>query len=380
MSETPHAEKETPKENPSDTIRASWNFSLDKIRQTTAHYALDEQEALIALFRWCIDPQHPLRREDAARRLGYSPNLIYQLLTGVYRNPDRSLRRPPPELIKAIHDFLALEAKRFEAGANEFVPTPTAKKIFTACDLARESQSPVILWSTSHLGKTWALKQYAQENNHGKTFVAELEAASGLGGMMRTIAAACGVAVGHESTAGLIERTKRALSPNSVLIIDEVHLLKHTYRLSSFFACIEVIRRIYDHTRCGMVLSWTNLDNLKNASQGELIQLWRRGVHKFALPVMPTKADLNAILTFNGLYFPEKGLTVDVPCGRAHITEQPYEILRQLAKNAGLKAITERIRYARKLAHKTGEKISWLYFCDAHLRIEKQAVQEEEWT
>ena len=374
------ADAEIVKENPSDTIRASWNFSLDKIRQATAHYPTDSQEALVALFMWCIDPRHPMRREEAARRIGYSPNLIYQLLTGVYRNPDKSLRQPPPELIKGIHDFLALEAKRFEAGENEFVVTPTAKLIFNACDLARESQSPVILWGMSHIGKTWALKQYAQNNNHGKTFVAELEAASGLGGMMRTIAKACGVTTGHESTAGLIERTKHALSPNSVLIIDEVHLLKHTYRLSSFFACIEVIRRIYDHTRCGMVLSWTNLDNLKSASQGELLQLWRRGVHKRALPVMPTKADLGAILTHNGLYFPDKGLQVDVPCGRSHITEQPYEILRQLAKNAGLKAITERIRYARKMANKSGDKIAWEHFCEAHLRIEKQAVQEEEWT
>jgi len=367
-------------ENPGDTIRASWNFSQDKIRHHTAHYTTDEQEVLLALFRWCIDPQHPMRREDAARRLNCSPNLIYQLLTGVYRNPDKSLRGPAPDLIKSIQDFLELEAKRFAAGKNEFVVTPTAKRIFTACDLARESQSPVILWSTSHLGKTWALKEYKDNNNHGKTYLAELEAASGLGGMVRTLATACGVSAGKESTPALIERIKRALSPNSVLIIDEVHLLKHTYRLNSFFACIEVIRRIYDFTQCGMVLSWTNLDTLKGASQGELIQIWRRGVHKIALPNMPTKGDLAAILEHNGLSFPERDLKVTVRAGRSEIVESPYEVLRLLAKTAGLKAITERIRYARKLAHRADAKISWLFFCDAHLRIEKQSVSEEEWT
>lgn len=366
------------REHNSDTVRASWNFSLDKIRECTGHYTTEEQEALVGLFRWCIDPMHPVRRDDAARRLNCSPNLLYQLFTGIYRNPDKSLRGPSAELVKKIQEFLALEAKRFSSGKNEFVMTPTAKKIFTACDLARESQSPVILWSTSHLGKTWALKEYAAKNNHGRTFVAEMDAASGLGGMVRIIASACGV-TGKGNTAALIERIKRALTQDTVLIIDEMHLLRHTYRLQSFFACVEVIRRIYDFTQCGMVLSWTNLDNLKNSSQGELIQIWRRGVHKIALPDMPTKADLGAILSHNGLQFPERDLTITVGSGSRSIVESPYEILRQQAKNCGLKAITERIRYARKLANKAGEKITWVHFCDAHLRIEKAAQAESDW-
>jgi DNA transposition AAA+ family ATPase len=367
------------KENPGDTVRASWNFSLDKIRSCTAHYSAEDQEILVALFRWCIDPQHPIRRDDAARRIGCSPNLLYQLLTGVYRNPDKSLRGPSPELVHNIQEFLALEAKRLASGKNEFVMTPTARKIFTACDLARESQSPVILWSTSHLGKTWALKEYAAKNNHGKTFVAEMDAASGLGGMVRVLANACGV-TGKGNTADLIERIKRALTSDTVLIIDEMHLLRHTYRLQSFFACVEVIRRIYDFTQCGMVLSWTNLENLKSASQGELIQIWRRGVHKIALANMPTKSDLAAILSHNGLQFPERDLQISVGSGKGLIVESPYEILRQQSKQCGLKAITERIRYARKLANKAGEKITWNHFCDAHLRIEKAAQAESDWS
>lgn len=404
-----HADQnQNPPENPSDTIRASWNFSADKIRQATAHYTPEEQDALIALFLWCIDEAHPMRRDECARRIKCSGNLLYQLLTGIYRKPDKidretrkiiergELLRPSAELIKSIRDFLSIEAQRFLSGANEFVSTPTAKKVFTACDLARESQSPVILWSTSHIGKTWALQHYQQTNNHGKTYFCELEAASGLGGMVRQIAKSVGVTA-DENTAGLIERIKKALTPNTVLILDEVHLLKHTYRLNSFFACIEVIRRIYDKTKCGMVLSWTNLDNLANASQGELIQIWRRGVHKIALPSMPTKADLGTIFHHNGFHggpvttegknpkpientvFPAPDLKVVVKSGRTEITETPYEIIRQLAKNSGLKSITERIRYARKLAKNNSDKVSWTWFAHAHVLIEKQSIAEGEW-
>ena len=96
---------------------------------------------------------------------------------------------------------------------------------------------------------------------------------------------------------------------------------------------------------------------------------------KVPLPVMPTRADLTAILKHHDLEFPARELTITV----GGITESPYEILRQQAKVNGLKAITERLRYAHKLADKKDGKLGWSHFIDAHLRIEKQSIQEQEW-
>jgi DNA transposition AAA+ family ATPase len=324
-----------------------------------------------------------MAKPDFARRVGASDNLLYKLYTGKYRDENGKQLFPSPELIKNIQTFLALEKERFESGETEFVITPTAKKIFSTCALARESQTPAIMWGPSQIGKTWALRNVKTTNNHGRTFMAELDASSGLGGMVRCIAQACGIS-DKSNTAALVERIKGALTPDTLLIIDEVHLLKHTYRLNSFFACIETIRRIYDKTRCGMVLSWTEIKELKQASAGELVQVWRRGVHKVALPVMPTKADLAAIFEHAGLDFPDKALkftfaTQDEKGNSGSITETPYEIVRQLAKLEGLKAITERLRYARKIALKSKDKVTWRHFTDAHLRIAKQAQQEGEW-
>jgi hypothetical protein len=98
-------------------------------------------------------------------------------------------------------------------------------------------------------------------------------------------------------------------------------------------------------------LSPPTLDDVRAASQKELQQLWRRGVHKVPLPVMPTKADLTAILQHNALEFPSTADQVTV----GTVTEKPYEVLRQLAKTEGLKAITERLRYGRKLANRIDE-------------------------
>jgi DNA transposition AAA+ family ATPase len=383
----PSAVVAIPSNNAGVTIRSSWNFSVDNIRSDCARYDNEAKDALISAFLWCNDPRHPLSKPDFARRIGASDNLLYKLYTGKYRGPNGEQLEPSPELIKSIRQFLALEKERFEAGETTFVATPTAKKIGTACELARESQSIVFLWGPSHIGKTWALEHHAAMNNHGRTIYSRLEAASGLGGMVRRIAHDIGIS-DNSNTASLITRIKRGLTPETLLILDEVHLLAYTYRKGSFHNCMEVIREIHDSTKSGVVLCFTILDDVKAASQKELQQLWRRGVHKVPLPVMPTKGDIATILADVNLPFPARDISLTVQMDgvndngkriKVQVTEKPYEILRQLARHEGLKAITERIRYGRKLASRAGTDLGWAHVIEAHLLIQKQATQEGEW-
>lgn len=365
--------------NSGSTVRASWNFSLDNIRENIARYENEAKDVLIACFRWCIDPLHPLAKPDFAKRVKCSDNLLYKLYTGTYRNERGEQLAPSVELISQMKLFLELEKERFMAGETQFVLTPTAKKIVTACDLARESQSVVFVWGPSHVGKTWAVERHYQpNNNHGKTIYVRMHAACGLGGMVRVIADAMGISA-KSNTPDLIRRIKDGLTPNTLLILDECHLLAHTYRKGSFHNCMEVIREFHDQAKCGLVLIFTILDDVKAASQKELQQLWRRGVHKVQLASMPTKGDVGAILNHNGLEFPDAKLIVSVRAGREVIDEKPYDILRQLARNEALLAITERIRYGRKLAVKAGQKLKWEHFVDAHLRIAKNAEAEGDW-
>ena len=359
---------------PGDTIRASWNFSASKIIEDTQHMGAEIQELLLGLFRWCIDPLHPIRRDDAAQYLDCSPELLYQLLTGKYRNPDKTPKLPSDKFLKLLRDFLAGEVRKHAALSDEFVITPTAQKIFNACRFAKESHTPVMLYGTSHIGKTWALQHFRAHNNHGSTVLAEIGAAGGMGDLVEVMAEAVGE--GRKGNAKTMRRKiEAATTSNTLWIFDELHLLAHTYRREAFFGCIELIRRLHDKKKCGMVLCWTRLDDLEKAQGDELLQIARRGVHVFRLPTMPTKDDLAAILAHRGLEFPKKELEVTV--GR--IVENPYLILRQLSKNHGLKAITERIRYAAKLANKKNGSIAWEHFVDAHLRIAKNAQAEPDW-
>ena len=363
----------------SDTIRSSWNFSLDKMRQDMAAYPADAQEALIALFRWCIDDRHPMRRRDAAARIGCSENLLYQLYTGIYRDPkSKEPRGPSPELIRRIHDFLDLEQKRYDAGRVEFVLTPTAKEIITVCELARTRQDISLIWGPSQIGKTWALHHYHQRCAPGSTIYVEIDPACGVAGLVSNLARASGVR-DRLATRQTYERLKSAWSPNTLIIVDEAHLLDITQRRQTFLTCVEMLRRLHDHSRCGMVLAWTHIDGLLAASHRELMQVWRRAVHRVSLPLMPTREDIRAILRTHALDFPTRNQSVTLAASPDQ-SYSPYNVLRKLAHSDGLHAITERLRYAQDLAARSGAKLSWTHFVEAHLRIEKQIEPKATWS
>lgn len=379
----PHrAEDLTPEKFSGDNVRASFPVSADDLRKHVAHCTPDRKDALISVFHWCIDPAHPVSRYELAARLGYSENVLYRIMCGKYLNEEKKPYDIPADLAKACRSFLKLEKERHLAGGRRvFVETPTSKRIFNACDLARESQTPVYIIGPSHIGKTWALEYFRAENNHGRTFYCRMNAASGLGGMVRSIAKSCGVSE-RANTAALIERITRALNQDSLLILDEMHLLTYTYRVGSFFSCIEVIRQIYDKTECGLVLCGTELllKTMDEGKHGEMEQMLRRGVHKYKL-LEPQKGDLLPILESAGLDFPEPKYQVTIknkkglPC----YTDKPYELLRQLAKQSGLKAICERLRYAQKLANKAGHKLTWADFLTAQMAILQQSHMESDW-
>jgi DNA transposition AAA+ family ATPase len=362
-----------------NNARASWQVSLGDLRSNIAHCRPEAKQALVDAFLWCI--QHDIHKAEFATAIGASDNLMYRVITGRYTNPSTGARLDiSPKHLTAIQRWLR-EQKAAATKRSAFILTPTAKRVHLACNLAAESHTPVMLYGPSHIGKTWALEHWAEQNNHGRTAYLRCCAASGLGGILSEIASRIGVSPGANKDA-MIRRIRKALTMDMVLIIDELHLLTNTYRKESFFACIEVLREFYDRIGLGMVLSMTNLgrDKVETEKRRELEQVFRRGVHRVQLANMPTRGDLAAILGVYGLEFPKPKDQIIV----SGIAEQPYAILRQLALEEGLKAITERIRYAAKLASRkttTGDDITitWEDWVRAHLTIQANATPEPNW-
>lgn len=360
-----------------NNARASWNFSADAVNQNTSHYSADARELLRWCFHFCINPRHSLSRAEFARRVGYSDNVIFKIFTGSYRHPTTGEQLDVPEkLMHAMRQFRKVETERSMLGNKGFVITPSVRRAWNLCDLCRESQTPGFLYGASQIGKTAALEQYALRNNHGGTAYVRMGAASGMHGMLRLIAEAVGVSPKSEAKK-LVDRIKKAITPNMLIILDEVHLLIYTYRREAFFACMEVLREIYDCTKCGMVFCMTNLGKTKVERErgNELEQIFRRGVHRVELGSMPTERDLGSIFTDVGLAYPDKHLSVDA----AGVSDKPYAIIRQLAREEGLTAIMERLRYARKLSHIAKEDLAWEYFVEAHYLILAQSTPPQPW-
>lgn len=357
--------------------RASWRFSGDHIQQALAHCTPERKEALIWCFHWCI--RREIGFSDFAKQVGYAENTLYKIYTGRHTDPNGGGQYDIPEkLHTAVLSFRKLEISKENLGETEFIVTPTARRVWDGCDLARESRTPVFIYGASHIGKTWALRRYAVDNNHSRTALVRVPGKSGLAGLIKAIAEAVGVSA-KANTPAMIERIKRALAPNHLLILDEVHQLQYTYRKESFFACIEVIREIYDHVECGVVLCTTNVfrSRFESAQKEELEQLFKRGVHKVQLGDIVRTEDLKPILAKVGLEWPARRFSVEV----GGVKDQPHEVLRKLAREGGLKSITERIRYGRRIAANTREPLSWSHFIHAHLIIESSAqIPADDWT
>ncbi len=367
--------------NVGDTVRASWPFSLDAIRANIAYMSPAAKEALVWAFTWCIDPMHPIRLEDFCDRIGYARNTIWKIYTGKYTHPDskpddRKLLDAPEKLLKNIRDFRRIETQRQKLGRVGFVVTPTVKRIFEACDVARKSQTPVFLYGASQIGKTEALRQYCIENNHGRSVLVELEAVNGLRGLLQAVAAKVGVSP-NANTPDLIERLKKAVTPDMLVALDEVHLLANVYRKGSFFACMETVRRIFvDHCKCGLVLTFTLLGYgaAEKEKARELEQIFRRGVHRYNLGDRPTTKDVAAIVKAWSLEMPAKHDEITIRLSHGEVKDYPFQRLGELAKGEGLKAIVERLRSTAEVAADKGETITWEHFVFVDALIRKNAL------
>lgn len=367
--------------NVGDTVRASWPFSLDAIRANIAYMSPEAKELLVWAFTWCVDAGHPIRMDEFCDRVGYSKNTVWKIYAGKYVHPDstgdqRRMMEAPEKLLKAIRDFRRIELQREKLGRVGFAVTPTAKRFFLGCDLARKSQTPVFVYGSSQIGKTEAARQYCIENNHGRSVLVELEAVNGLRGLLQAVAAKVGVSP-NACTPDLIERLKKAVTRDMVVILDEVHLLANVYRKGSFFACMETVRRIFvDHCKCGLVLTFTLLGYTaaEKEKARELEQIFRRGVHRINLGDRPTVADVAAIARAWHLEMPAKHDEIVIAFDRTEHREQPWVRLGQLAKEEGLKAIVERLRSAAEQATDKGEDLDWKHFVLVDALIRKNAL------
>jgi DNA transposition AAA+ family ATPase len=192
-----------------------------------------------------------------------------------------------------------------------------------------------------------------------------MPASAGVQLFMKELARACFVSP-DSCFEKLRDRVLNAIDDKTLVIVDELHQAFTSYQSGSAIKVMEVIREIYDRTKCGLVLVGTNVlrDNLTTGKLATILeQLRRRGTIKVQLPKCPPKADLDRIAKKFGLP-PADGIAADVVRDQIH--------------SSGLGMFIKFLQSAAMMANKESKKVTWDHFVQAHDIIARLSPKREE--
>jgi len=337
-----------------DQSLAVMNIGGDQVIRATAELQENQKEAI----RWLYSLAQSQRwsRNRLAQETGIDSTTLYRVFMGIYEAKlDRITAR-----IEKYRDRFEDRAQRSREG---FVETSISKKIWEACDWARQSKTMVFVYGNTQFGKTTAALEYMARHNHGLTKYVRLPASAGVQLMMKEFARACWVSP-NSCFENLREYVLNAIDGSHLILIDELHQVFLSYLRGSAIKCLEVIREIHDRRGCGMVLFGTNKLK-KELMMGEhvdlLTQFKERGVLEVQLPGTVPRKDLAKIAASFGLSEPSEGAA---------------EIIERITKDHGLKRYVLFLKSGKILAGTENRRMSWDYFIRAHDIIAKLGAEQ----
>jgi DNA transposition AAA+ family ATPase len=332
------------------------NIGGHTVTEATEHMP-EEQRALV---RWL---HHYARRErwnwdQLISAVGYSSTTWSRIWQDKYRyakgEPRAGERMPITDHCTAIARLKRLVEEREAVKATGFIQTSVAERIFWLCRRTFSRQRIGFIWGDSQIGKSECCREYQRRNNHGETTYCEMPPASGVQLMLRTIADALMVP-SKQGFDSMLRDVCRSLDGSKLLIVDEIHRVFTTYQKGSVMRCLDTLRYIHDHTRCGLVLVGTNVmrDQLRTGEFSlYLQQLKRRGMSFILqLPTQPPRKDLDLMAAAFGL---------EPASDRAEL------VLMDMAKTAGFGAVKMLLQDASEIAHKKKRSVTWDDFVRAH--------------
>jgi DNA transposition AAA+ family ATPase len=356
--------------------RDAINISGDTVTTKTAH--LDDEER--SLVRWAYDYA---RDNDwgwnlAAKELGVSSTTLYRIWVDKYRHQmvqkdSAGNKVPHPKAgerisLSSICETLADRKRLFDERATlrkvPFVETSVFKTIDKICEEALLSQTVAMIYGESQIGKTESLEEHRRRNNHGQTIYVRLPASAGVQLVMKEVAKACRVSP-DSSFEHLRDRVHKAIDGTKLLIIDELHEVFECYQKKSIVRVLEVIREIFDRTKCGLVLCGTRVfrENLETGHYAQFLkQLRRRGVLEAQLPDVAPVPDLNAFAAAYGLpplkvVYKEKKLVGQ---------DAAADLVLAIAKEYGLGRYIKTLARGARRATKKTQRYTWDHFLQAY--------------
>lgn len=213
----------------------------------------------IALLQAYMD-EYGLNQVQVAAQLGKSTAVVNQYLQGKYHGNTDKLDRAVEQLIERQH------SKRLDVNTG-FISTPTARRIIETCALAHAMIDIHIVVGEAGLGKTMALREYAEQQ--ANVILIEVDPTYTAKVLLQTLCDKLGLTCGKTNHAMMDAICQKLRGSERLLIVDEAELLRHQP--------LEILRRIHDKAGIGIVLAGMPRlrANLRGA-RGEYRQLYSR--------------------------------------------------------------------------------------------------------
>ena len=345
---------------------SGWNIAGDQVAAGSRRYQRADDGELVQWYFHFAQAQG-WSMAEAASRAGVDTSTLSRVLRGEYRNDKRQVLPPPAKMLSRLRMMRDDEAESRTVRNRTRIDTPTRRLIWQVCEKVRRQRSMGMVFGDSHIGKTYAVRWYEQDHNHGITVYIRCSAVSGVQALYKLFADALRIS-SNTPTYKLRPRVLETLDENNFVIVDEFHQITHTYRRGSSIAMIEALREIHDRCGCGMLLVGTDVarDEIRDGHDAKLLrQIDRRGIVKLNLPAGLPVGDVRAVVEAYGLDFPlarkgERWRQLARP-DEAHL-----QICREIALFHGIKRLVLTLQDASHLASKERRELAWDDFVRAH--------------
>lgn len=226
----------------------SFNIPQHTILQGIARYAAEDQEDLLWLAGYIRDRLGNSRREAQAA-LNADWSTIIRILAGKYSAS-----------IANFMDSVRHLKRKAEAAMDrtEFVETIVTRKIFAACDLAKNMNAVVHICGGTGRSKTHAVREWQRRNNHGRAIYVDVPVLGGVYALMHEIATRTNVSVKRRGN-DLIHSLLNSFDHRHTIILDEATRLMNQGRFARDVKALEFVRRLHDVRGVGLVFVSTDV-------------------------------------------------------------------------------------------------------------------------
>ena len=275
-----------------------------------------------------------MNQASIAKELGISGAALSTWLSGTYKGNNQAIER-------TVENWLTGRDKKAKVfvEAPQFIETETAKRVWSALDMAKILPTMVTVYGASGVGKTKAAQEYRKTHNNVWMITASPSRAT-LSSILYELALELGINDAPRRKDRLSRAiTKKLRGTQGLVIVDESDHLPYD--------ALEELRIIQEEAEIGMALIGN--DKVYTRIQGginqahEYARLWSRIGKHFGFK-QSLKGDIKAIAQAWGLNIADKALMTVL-----------YDIG---GKAGGLRSLTQYLRLAGMTAKGQGTEIS----------------------